>query len=278
MKYDKVKEGIHSLGYKYIYADTNIVSDICKENGLISNFMKHFPINENNLFCFSTYTLYEISRNDTLMTSFQKFYSIFPCAITVSYFPLGLREIDFISGDTSSIDPILLSPQGIKVDGKSLNPNSLELLLGQSNVKEAMENIQKYTNLFYSEYSNLLEKEEFKQLKDKQFSRNEFIQAFKKYELKTRFFSGKSIDVDKNKLKMMKSLEVLAQGIYYKFYSDLRRKVSKSDIIDILIMTTAPYVHTFISENNNVDIYRKIIKMNQCGISNNCITISDLKK
>ncbi|MCO5259948.1 MAG: hypothetical protein M9916_07380 [Crocinitomicaceae bacterium] len=68
------------------------------------------------------------------MKSFQKFFSSFPCAITISYFPLGLREIDFISGDVSSVDPILLSPQGIRVDGKvkeirrSLSSNKKNLI------------------------------------------------------------------------------------------------------------------------------------------------------
>ena len=55
-------------------------------------------------------------------------------------------------------------------------------------------------------------------------------------------------------------------------------KVSKSDVLDVLIMTTAPYADTFISEGNCVDIYRKIVKMNKCGISSNFMTLSELRK
>jgi hypothetical protein len=264
--------------FKYIYADTNVVSNICKENGIVLDFLRHFPPGENYLLCFSTYTLYEISKNDVLMNQFQKLYALFPCAIMVSYFPLGLKEVEMIAGNTNEVDPVLLTPQGILHEGKKIHPDSLSTLLSSSEVLDAFKNIEQKSEELFLEYSTLLDKEEFSKLKGQNYSRNQFIDTFKNYELKHRFFGGQWKNLDKTKINKMKSLDVLAQAIYYKFYSDTFRKFSQSDIIDVLIMTTAPYVHTFISEKNCIDIYRKIINMNKCSISNHFMTISELKK
>jgi len=265
-------------GFKYIYADTNVVSNILKENGILIDFLRHFPPGENNLLCFSTYTLYEISKNETLMAEFRKVYAVFPCAIMFSYFPLGVRETEVISGEQPYVDPVLLTPQAISVDGKKLHPDSLNQVLQDPSVLAAFDFIENKSEEQFHEYSNLLDKVEFAQFRDTKMSRNQFVNTFKRYELKYRFFGGQWKEPNKENVLKMKTLEVLGQGLYYKFYSDLKRKSSKSDVLDILIMTTAPYCDTFISESNSIDIYRKILNMNQCGISTNCMTISDLKR
>ncbi len=265
-------------GFKYIYADTNVISNILKEGGIMMDFLRHFPAGEKNLLCFSTYTLFEISKNDTLMTEFRRLFALFPCAIMFSYYPLGAKEVDVIGGEQTYVDPVLLTPQAISVNGKKIHPDSLDIVLQAPSVLDAFENIERKTEELFHEYSNLLDKDEFFQFREGKMSRNKFVETFKRYELKHRFFGGQWKEPDKNNLLKMKTLEVLAQGLYYKFYSDLKRKISKSDVIDILIMTTAPYCDMFISESNCIDIYRKIINMNKCGISTNCMTISDLKK
>jgi hypothetical protein len=264
--------------YKLIYADTNVVSNICKEGGIGFDFLRHFPAGENYVLCFSTYTLYELSKSETLMPHFRRFYALFPCTILISYFPLGLKEIEDLITKKIPVDPVLIIPVSIKIEGSKVHPDSLDFILQDPKVLEAFKNVEEFSEKLFLEYSNLLEKEEFKPLINKKFSRNQFIDTFKKYELKHRFFSGKWKEVDETKLNQMKSLDVLAQGLYYKFYSDFKRKISISDVIDILIMTTAPYCHTFISEGNSIDIYKKIVSMNKCGISSNYMTIAELKK
>lgn len=265
-------------GFRYIYADTNVVSNILKEGGILMDFLRHFPPGEDNLLCFSTYTLYEISKSETLMAEFRKTFAVFPCAIMFSYFPLGVRETEVISGEESYVDPVLLTPQAIRVEGKTLHPDSLNQVLLHPNVLAAFDFIENKSEELFHEYSNLLEKEEFAQFRDGKMSKNQFVNTFKRYELKYRFFGGQWKEPNKENVLKMKTLEVLGQGLYYKFYSDLKRKSSKSDVLDILIMTTAPYCDTFISESNSIDIYRKILNTNECAISTNYMTISDLLK
>lgn len=252
-------DGIYKQ-HKLVYLDTNAISNICKEGDLVHKFLDKYPLDKKHLLCYSTYTLYEISKNKTLLPTFKRFYSLYPSVIVLSYFPLAVKEIDYIAGDINFVNPILLSPQGISVDGKSLIQNSLDLLMEQPLVKESIENVDNYTTKFYYEVISILDKPEFAHI-DKSYitkRKGDFVRAFIRYELKYRFMSGQEIPLDKTKLKLMKSLNILAHAIFYKFFSDSQRKIEKSDIIDILIMTTTPYVHTFVSEKNVIDILRKI--------------------
>lgn len=273
-------KGINSIykQNKLVYLDTNVISNICKKGNLINRFISKYPIDENYLLSFSTYTLFEIARNEVLFRDFKKFYSIYPCVLLISYFPLGMKEIDLIAGDVAFVNPILLSPQGIKINGEALNPNSFDLLLEMPQVKSSFATVERYTTDFYNEVITILDKPEFKHI-NKEYINNkkgDFIRTFMRYELKYRFLSGKNIKVDKQKLKQMKSLDVLAHAIFYKFYSDEKRKIEQSDIIDILIMTTTPYVHTFISENNGVDVLRKIKNQTTAISKLELRTLSDL--
>ena len=273
--------GLNSIykQHKLVYLDTNVISNICKKGDLINKFIAKYPINEKYLLCFSTYTLYEIARNEILYKDFKSFYSIYPCVLVISYFPLGVKEVDLIAGDIAFVNPILLSPQGIKVDGKALNPNSLDLLCEQPEVKGSFANVDRYTIDFYNEVISVLDKPEFGHI-NKDYIKNkkgDFVRTFMRYELKYRFMNGQNVRVDKKKLKQMKSLDVLAHAVFYKFFSDGKRKIERSDIIDILIMTTTPYVHTFISENNAIDVLKKIKKQTTAINSLNLQTLSDIQ-
>jgi hypothetical protein len=252
-------DGIYKQ-HKLVYLDTNVISNICKKGDLVLKFLEKYPLDEKHLLCFSTYTLYEIEKNKTLFPAFKRFYSMYPSVLVLSYFPLAVREIDFIAGDTQFVNPILLSPQGISIEGEALNPNSLELLLERPEVRASFKNVDRYTTEFYNEVISILDKPEFEHI-DKDCiakRKGDFVRAFTKYELKYRFMNGQDVPLDKKKLKLMKSLNILAHAIFYKFFSDSKRKIEQSDIIDILIMTTTPYVHTFVSERNAIDILRKI--------------------
>lgn len=264
--------------YKLIYLDTNIVSDISKSGKLILKFLKEFPPNQNYLLCFSTYTLYEIRKSKKFYEGFMRLYSVFPCAILMSYFPLGKMEIDLISGNIDKISPIIFSPVGLTFEGKKMLPNSLELLLSREEVVEGFRSIDDYTPKFYNEIQNLLNEQEFISIKNSvKNKRDVFLKKYKKYELRKRFLISNDIVVDEIKLKKMKTLEVLSYCIYYKFISDPKRKYSINDIIDILIMTTVPYVHTFISERNSITILEQIKKQSSVLNSVNLMTLSDLK-
>ncbi|WP_299628339.1 hypothetical protein [uncultured Tenacibaculum sp.] len=264
--------------YKLVYLDTNVISNICKKGDLSNKFIIKYPIDKKYLICFSTYTLYEIAKNKTLYKDFKKFYSAYPCLLVISYFPLGVKEMDYIAGNTPLVNPILLSPQGITFEGKSLNPNSLELLLNKPEIKASFKNIHNYTTKYYNEVISVLDKPEFKHINKDNIKnkKGDFVRTFMRYEIKHRFLNGKNVEIDKKKLKKMKSLDVLAHAIFYKFFSDKQRKKEQSDIIDILIMTTTPYVDTFISENNAIDILKKIKKQTTAINNTNLQTLATL--
>lgn len=264
--------------HKLVYLDTNVISNICKKGNLINNFIANYPVTENYLLSFSTYTIFEISKNETVYKDFKRLYSVYPCVFVMSYFPLGANEIDLIAGKIRFVNPIVLTPQGIRINGKALNPDSLDLLLERQEVKDSFINVNRYTTDFFHEVISLLDKPEFEHISKEhiQKKKGDFVRAFMRYELKHRFMNGQNVPVDKKKLKQMKSLDVLAHAIFYKFFSDSKRKINQSDIIDALIMTTTPYVHTFISENNAIDVLKKIKNQTTAINGVNLKTLSDL--
>lgn len=187
--------------YKYIYADTNVVSDICKSKNLMNIFLHRYSLSK-YLFCFSTYTLYEISKNHELMREFQKFYSIFPCVVIVSYFPLAMKEIEYLEKKVEFVDPILISPQGIKVEGKPRNPRSLEILISRVEVQESFKTVKKYTDLYFEELKGVFNSEEFNGVSKESCNLAQFISRFKNYELRHRFLGGQKLyhKFEKNKI------------------------------------------------------------------------------
>ena len=146
------------------------------------------------------------------------------------------------------------------------------------NVKEALEAVSDYTDEYYYEVCGLLDKPEFLSIKNNvKNKRDVFIKKMIKFEMKVRFLFPEDRELDSNKLRKLKSLEMLAYCIYYKFFSNPSRKVSVNDVIDVLIMTTVPYVHTFISERNSIGIMKQLKKQTTLISSVNLLTLSDLR-
>lgn len=264
--------------YKLIYLDTNIVSDICKTGNLFNKFIKKYPPGKDYLLSFSTYTLYEVSKSDKFYRQFKKLYSLFPCVIVMSYFPLALKEIEVIEGKNKIVNPIILAPVGIRIEGKNMDPDSLDILLNMSSVKEAILKVKSYTSTYFEEISQLLNHPDFVGIKNSiKTKKHVFIKKFIRYEMRERFLFPENRELDSLKLRNLKSLEVLAYSIYYKFFSDQNRKVTVNDIVDVLIMTTVPYVHTFISERNSIDILKTVQKQTNLFNTVNLLILSDLR-
>ena len=248
--------------YKLIYVDTNIASNIAKtDNGekLVEKYLATFPPNEDYLLCFSTYTLYEMQKSTRYYERFKQVFSLFPCAIVMSYFPLAEKEFDKLTNKISTVSPLLFAPAGIIIDGKKLNPDSLEQLLSRPEVIDGFNTTEFHVNKYLHEFNVLLEHKYFKNLKGNMKGKaNVFAKKFLKYELVNRFHFDEKRDVDFLKVRHLKSLELFAYSVFYKLFSDASKKKTFNDVIDVLIMTTIPYVHTFISEANSIDVLTKI--------------------
>jgi hypothetical protein len=54
------------------------------------------------------------------------------------------------------------------------------------------------------------------------------------------------------------SVKAMAYTVFFKFYADATRKASTSDVMDMLIAATLPYVEAFITENHQAEAIKKI--------------------
>ena len=273
MNYSPLKSG-----YKYVYLDTNVASDLIKDEHLFNNFLKKFPVNEKFTFAVSTYTLYEASKSKKYYNSFKRMYSVLPCFILRSYFPLSSLELDFVSGISNQVDPFILAPVGIEIEGKKMDPNSLDLLLSNASTKASLKNIEFNVQNLFSEYGSFASSwglsSTFKSSNQK---KKKFLYDFERYELHKRMHVPLNLKIDKKKLAHFKSLKILSNVIYYKFISNPTRKVSINDVVDALIMTTCPYVDSFISERNSIEILRTIQRNTNLINGLNLMTLSELR-
>ena len=64
------------------------------------------------------------------------------------------------------------------------------------------------------------------------------------------------------KLENLRSFKIMSYSVFYKFYSDIRNP-QLSDVFDILIGATIPYVDTLITEKHYFDTIQKIKKQDK---------------
>ena len=71
------------------------------------------------------------------------------------------------------------------------------------------------------------------------------------------FMTSSQVDFENFQVHQLPSFELMSHMVFHKFYADLR-KPQVSDVYDLLIAATFPYVDAIITEGNMYDILRKI--------------------
>jgi len=246
--------------YKIIYLDTNAASEICKpDNGVLSDLISEFLIEDGIVFGISFYTLYEISKSKKWLDRFQKVLSLLPIVLLRSYFPLAHEEFLSVEANEEYVSLFIAAPVGIKIDGKKMRPDSLQVLMNMPYVAEGLNAMEGNLTVYLQELTSLFQTESFLKIrKITKGKRDRFISAFVQNEFKTKFHIPENVELDEDKVSRFKSMHVLANCVYERMFADSKRQFGLSDLVDVLIMTTVPYVHVFVSEKNSIGILRGI--------------------
>jgi hypothetical protein len=77
------------------------------------------------------------------------------------------------------------------------------------------------------------------------------------------------------KLDNLRSFKIMPYSVFYKFYSD-RRNPQLSDVFDILIGSTIPYVDVLITEKHYFDIIQKIKRLDNFLDKLEVIKVTDI--
>jgi hypothetical protein len=261
--------------YKLAQIDTGVMSEMLKypkrefANYLSRYFAKYY------LPCISVFTLLELMEANKLLNLFLDTFSIIPCFIIQGYEQLVKLEMSFPSR-SNKINPIILSTMSIiDKSGKSKRELFVELLSSKG--------IQIHRERWMVEKKSILEG--MKSLinnyppKTGKYSQAEIIEfvdsvVTNQLVLRNNTFDKIAKNLDSN---LYPSLKTMAYYVFMKFYRNPRRISVFSDVFDIIMSASIPYVDAIFIEGQMAASITEIKKLDPFLAHVEVYTISSLR-
>jgi hypothetical protein len=265
--------------YQLVLLDTNALSDIVKnkkKEGL--RFVTEFDAG-GYAPCFTSYSLFEIHRNEEAYTSFLKFFSVYPSFILKPH--SVILEDEKAAYDTDKNVSALLfafSPVGKNpshdlrdfIDIHFSKPENIEL---KENWKEDERSIMESwmeQKKNFDATSDDANKEDAETYVNKVL----FEQLCQRFPAFVRQELNKKIIPDSDKFP---SLQVILYSQYYRIF-DKNRKINPSDVTDVRIMAATPYVDVVITENYQAEVFKKFKAKVPLLTELRVVRVGDLRK
>lgn len=277
--------------HRVVYVDTNVLSNICKPNplgsdglpinreSLIIKYINRFPVSENVL-AYSFVSQHEMTQNDAVFEMYKNQFFIIPNLIMNGGVTLSTEEFA-AAADKRKLEPEIMSPLWVEINGKKLDPSTLHLLFSEPKVIAANINLRSFLQNLFDFATNLRDRLGFTEDEDLNKKQNFekfiyncqvcLIEKFQPEIFKQWKKHGWPVGIE-----TQLCFKMMAYLIFYKFYSD-NRKPTINDSADILIASTLPYIDVFISESNVIDIIKKIKKKDDFIEHVELLTLSELQ-
>lgn len=249
---------INGNTYRLCLLDTNALSEMVKNpNREFRNFIERL-FNQDNLPCFSVFSILELRQRRDVYLSFLDFFSVFPCLFLKGHDQLLQDEISLYP-NPSSLDPTLLSPLEIRLPPGMNRRTALETVLDSAQIRV---DGQRWLNGRDGILDDMLS-----HVPDFQPARGKYSDAEIRFFLEVVVFqyvaSRDRTFVEKHlargvTIDAFPSVKIIAYTVFHKFYPDKTRKPSRSDVFDIIIAALLPYVDTVITERHQAEVIRKV--------------------
>ncbi|MDA3884703.1 MAG: DUF3795 domain-containing protein [Candidatus Delongbacteria bacterium] len=245
--------------YNLCMLDTNALSEILKYPLVEGKgFRDSFPP-DSYAPCFSVYSLIELRRNEDVYNRFIDFFSIYPIFMLKPK-SLILEEEKIMYGTDEAISVLFnaFSLQGV-CDSYNLKLY-LDSMFAQKSIIDLelswREDEKKTLNDWFKNRDNFIPSKEYpnsfdaeKYMKDAGLQSLIFLQQDW---CKQMIDSNKIPNIDR-----FPSLKTILYSFYYRLY-DPAWKPAGSDVVDLAIISAAPYVDIFITEKFQANIFNKI--------------------
>lgn len=235
---------INGNNYKLCLLDTNILSYALLN---FKEFVTQFKIKYDESFtviCFSAFTISEIQKRSELLEKFANIFSQYPALILDGHESLFIKEKNmFLKREI--VDPILFCTHTFDSDELYTIITDEKLSQRTSYWKDNREYI----------LDGILNLKSNFESKENKFSNNEieeFITKASVEQIAKRDIKFVKKALGNNQTPMpndFPSIKAQAYCVFYKFYTDNRKPIL-SDIYDILIFSSLPYVDYFVTESN----------------------------
>lgn len=247
--------------YKLVQLDTNALSNVLKaKDDFLKILMDKYSFGQ-YFFSYSPFSILEIKKNKFLYKRFCELFSIVPSFLLKGYHQLWGEEIALYN-KKETIDCTHFCLHDIRTDGKLLDETHVHSVFGHPKLVQAFNewdiDKQSWFDRRLQTRKNLGFDLKYDSSRILNYAKENVIE-----QLKTTFpsfFDQKRHNPDSLVVDDLRSFKIMAYMTYYKFHADKRVPVI-SDIYDILIAATAPYVDVIITEGQMADSLNKIKKV-----------------
>jgi hypothetical protein len=228
--------------------------------------------------CCSVFSLGELSYRREVFERYLDTFSVLPSVVLDGYQTLFEKEVAAYD-ENKEVDVLLVVPFAISAPGLGPRARLAELM----RIAGLKDRFAQWKNAAASTLDGILELRKNYPPDGPSYTKREvedfvFIATTTQIRLRDRQFAEAAIGQD-GQIYLDRFPSVLATSyvVFYKFYPD-ERKPRESDVIDILISSTFPYVDNVITEGNLCDIMRKTQRRHSFLLNIEFTSVSEFKK
>jgi hypothetical protein len=269
---------INGTTYKLCLIDTNAASEMVKYPDPVFRHFIEATKSQNIIPGFSVFTILELRQRNDVYERFLEAFSILPCIILKSLDQLFQDELNSYP-DFKKVSPILVAFPGVLAPNNQKLADILKLAFSKPEIRELEDKWNSEKNSILEGIVRLVKNYP---AKGKKFTSEEIrsfieIAAFQQIAFRAHDFaqeivnSGKPVMVD-----AFPSIKMTAFIVFYKFYTDQRRPL-ESDVFDLIISATIPYVDIVVTEKHQAEIMKKVKHQDKFVENLQVIRLKDLQ-
>ena len=244
--------------HKLVQLDTNALSNTVKKGkSILEGILNKYPVEE-FVICYSPHSLIELKRSELLFKNYCEGYSFIP-----SFLLKGIdqiRDFEIRHYGSKTFDPVLLSPLDFRARGKIYpKPKELAKIFTKKVVRKAFGFWEKRQDSILRGMLGLIANYPPKGSKYSKKEIDKFIRmaTYDQIILYDKSFIHKIRDYPDLNLEAVPSFALQSAMVFNKFYVD-NRKPQQSDVYDIVIASSFPYVDAVITEGNMFQILKQL--------------------
>ena len=271
---------INGRRYSLAQIDTNVLSEMLKHpTREFRNFIERFFVKQ-YVPCVSAFTLLEIMDAQKVYALFLDYFSALPGVILKGYEQLPEEEIRCYP-DPSDITAALLSTQIVDLPKGMTRRAGLQAALESSEVQvprqswlggakaEVLDGMLSLVGNFPPD-GNRYSKKRVREFGNEASFQQLCLRAPKF--VQSVLDTGKEVDV-----RAFRSVMAMTYTVFYKFYADPSRNPSDSDVFDIVMAGSVPYVDAVFTERHQAEVLKKLNGVGSLLMHLETYTLADLR-
>ena len=261
---------------KLVQLDTNALSNIVKaKDEFLPRLLKRYDV-DNYIFCYSPFSILEIKKSQFLYESFCEVFSLLPSFLLKGYFHIWNEEIQNYR-NKKGVDCIHFCLHEIDTQGKLLGSHHVRSVFSNPKLEKAFSEWEIEKHKVFSKILNARQDHganlRYSAADILNFVRSDAFLQIKAHD--ETFVLKENLHSEAFDLSRFPSVKLTSFLTYFKWHNDGRRP-ALSDVYDLLISCTAPYVDIFVTDGQVSDSIKKTRKIDNFLNHVEVLTVRDI--